>query len=206
MLVERFTETTACNRYCHLAMRALVVASLCVVMVGCTVVRYTPSLDLELTEAGARYLETLNVVVVEGQSSSDGVPLALGQSVAESMATVTVAQSCLRREVASAFPYVFSLGVFPAGSLHEFEIVATVHPGEDLAPARLTYSRETLSGWIALVLWVAPGWEFEFEGSKATVGPGERAFYTVINDLAARAPPALHQELQSRMEVLPPNP
>ena len=166
-------------------MRLLVLLALLTTTNACQNTTYSPRLDRELTPAGEAYLATHSISIRAWGEKGNAFSDTHGQEIAGSP---TVAEFWM--EEWRPFPHhpfltMFSLGVIPqpyADSRDVHLVVRASETGSVMRSAEFQATQTTVVGWVCMVTWLLPGWEYGGGGDF-----DERMFVTTINLLAAEA-------------------
>ena len=156
---------------------------LIVSLASCAAVRFEPRLDSELSEAGRRYLKTRSVIVFPGDGWENDLDSSLSQDVESPEAVVTLVGNYTERYRGHPTLTILSLGLIPHSYTDLYDFQGHVVAGTGKTPISFQYSQSYVSGWLASLYVLFPGWEYNSMGSEQK-SSSVRAFFTVINKLA----------------------
>ncbi len=152
---------------------------------SCVAVRYSPDLDDELTEAGLRLLATTSVVIEDSDNWRNVVDPKLAREVESPSAGVRIMRNVRKRSPSyNPLLNLLTLYVIPYATHRGYVFSALTHAGGAWEYVELEYSVDTLGGWFAPLYWLSSDYEMPERGD-ADESASRRAFYTVVNRLAA---------------------
>jgi hypothetical protein len=153
-----------------------------ILILGCVSTRYKPSLDMQLTEAGAALLAG-PVVVLDESGECESVT-ASRQAGRDPELSITIHRNhtdlpgrgfqCLE-----PYLYVLTLGFIPADCTNDYDFAVTFDGRSGKRTVERHYTVTHVQGWVSGLLVLLPGWQFGEDEP-----PCARAFTTVVNEHA----------------------